>query len=126
MRELERKELEEIMAKKVTDFWGMFYALCMKKELSNSAVYCNTPYDRKYFHKQTKKEAPQRDFVMWMTIGLKLNLKEATELLAKAGYTFSDKIIKDRIFKFYIEHEIYERFEIDDSIERYCPSKMSP
>lgn len=126
MKEIERKELDEIMAKKVTDFWDMFYALCMKKELSNSAVYCNTPYDRKYFHKQTKKEAPQRDFVMWMTIGLKLNLNEATELLAKAGHTFSDKILEDRIFKFCIEHEIYEKLEIYNLIEKYCPSKMSP
>jgi hypothetical protein len=46
-------------------------------------------------------------------VGLQLTVKEAEELLASAGYLFSNAIITDVVVKACLEHKIYSPTYID-------------
>jgi hypothetical protein len=59
----------------------------------------------------------KKDNVMRLCVGLQLTVKEAEELLASAGYLFSNAIMTDVIVKACLEHRIYSPTCID--IELY-------
>lgn len=46
-------------------------------------------------------------FSLILCVAMKINLKESTELLSKAGYSFSTCSKSDLIFKYFLEHEDY-------------------
>ena len=56
---------------------------------------------------------PSKGKVLAIAVGLKLNFKEAEELLKFAGYAFSPISQTDQVVKYFIEHEDYNVLKID-------------
>lgn len=56
---------------------------------------------------------PDKDTVIRFCLGLKLDLEDSLDFLAKAGYTLSNAIKRDLIFKYILEKKIYDVMIID-------------
>ena len=93
----------------------LFYYLnqCGK---SNPQVYKKAGIDRKLFSKiiSHKDYVPKKITVICLIIGMELDIDDAEDLMAAAGYLFSDSILFDFIIKNFIEDENYNVFEIND------------
>jgi len=83
-------------------------------------------YKRAYLTKQTfskiRNDAeyhPDKDTAVRLCIGLKLNLDETLDLLAKAGYTLSRSLERDLIVMYCIENKEYDIIAIDNAFEEF-------
>lgn len=54
-----------------------------------------------------------------LAIGMELNIDETSELLEKAGYTFSSASKADLIIQYFIYHKNYNIFAINEVLEKY-------
>ena len=62
---------------------------------------------------------PDKATAMRLCVGVKLNLDETKDLLARAGYALSPCDKRDIIFSFFIEHEVFDMIEIDIALEEH-------
>ncbi len=95
--------------------------LIQEKKMTNAEVYKRAIVDKKVFSK-IKNDIhyrPNKLTAMCLCVGAKLNLDESNDLLARAGYAFSPCYIRDVIFKYFIEHEIYDMIELDIQLEEH-------
>jgi len=93
-----------------------------EKGMTNPEVYNRAMYNNKFFYKITKDPAhyhPDKLTALRLCIGAKMNIDEATDLLARAGYAFSPSSMTDIIFKYFIEHEHWDLIDIDIELENY-------
>lgn len=83
---------------------------------TNPQVYKKAGIDRKLFSKilSHKDYVPKKMTVICLIIGMELDIDDAEDLLASAGYLLSDSILFDFIIKNFIEDENYDVFEIND------------
>ncbi len=95
--------------------------LIRKKKMKNADVYKRAIVDKKIFSKikNNVNYHPQKLTALCLCIGAKLNLDEATDLLARAGYALSPCDKTDIIFSFFIENEIYDMIELDIQLEEH-------
>ena len=54
-----------------------------------------------------------------MCIGLKLNLDQSIDLLAKAGFALSNSSKRDLVVRYFIEHKIYDINEINEILYEF-------
>ena len=82
----------------------------------NPEVYKKAGVDRKLFSKIISHEdyVPKKITIISLIIGMELDIDDAEDLLASAGYLLSDSILFDFIIKNFIEDENYDSFEIND------------
>ena len=77
--------------------------------------------DKKVFSKiKNNRDAhPQKMTAMCLCIGAQLNIDEARDLLARAGYALSPSDKTDVIFSYFIENHIYDMIQLDIELEAY-------
>ena len=83
------------------------------KEYSDPEVYKRASISKQTFSKIRSSEnyQPNKDTAIQMCFGLKLNLDESIDLMAKAGYILSSSIKRDLVVRYFIQERIYS---IDD------------
>ena len=83
--------------------------LIRQKGLVETQVYKAALMDRRLFSKiiSNKDYKPSKDTALALIFALKLNMKEATDLLERAGYTLSHSIPRDIIIEYFISERIY-------------------
>ena len=98
----------------------LFY-LIQSKGLKNPDVYNRALITKQTFSKIKKNREyhPDKATAMRLCVGARLSLDETIDLLARAGYALSPCDKRDIIFKFYIEHEAYDIYAIDISLEQH-------
>ncbi len=98
----------------------MFYLIGIKG-LTNADVYKRAIVDKKLFSKikVNPNYHPDKATAMRLCVGIKLNLDETKDLLARAGYALSPCDKRDIIFSFFIENEVYDMIEIDIALEEH-------
>ena len=91
------------------------------KNMNNAEVYKRAIVDKKIFSKikNNVNYHPQKLTALCLCIGAKLNLDEAKDLLARAGYALSPCDKTDVIFSYFIENEIYDMIELDIQLEKH-------
>lgn len=95
-------------------FSGYLLGLITKKGLKKSEVYAAANITKQYFSKLLNDQVnPSKEKVLALAVGLKLNIKEAEELLQYAGYAFSPISQTDQVVKYFIEHKDYNVLKID-------------
>ena len=125
----EEAEFEEAHASKLNErmehlsdtFSEYLFYLIREKNMENADVYKRAIVDKKIFSK-IKNNAdyhPQKITALCLCVGAMLNLDEAKDLLARAGYALSPCDKTDVIFSYFIENEIYDMIELDIQLEEH-------
>ncbi len=116
---LEEGDVKEFIEKSMDKTFKEFlFEMVKKKNMTDAEVYNRANLDRKLYNKiiNLKNYHPSKDTVLALCIGLKTNYDEAVDLLKKAGYSFQNSVIKDLVFTFFIEREIYDIITINEAI----------
>ncbi|MDD2522090.1 MAG: macro domain-containing protein [Anaerolineaceae bacterium] len=76
------------------------------KGMTDVEAYRGSNLDRRLFSKIRSKTRynPSKSTVLALTIGLKLSVEEAEDLLARAGFAFSPCNKRDLIVRYFLEH----------------------
>ncbi|MDO4555165.1 MAG: macro domain-containing protein [Lachnospiraceae bacterium] len=120
-KEEHESRLEERM-KHISDTFSQYLMfLIQSKGLDNTTVYKRAIVDKKVFSKikNNKEYHPQKITALCLCIGVMLNLDEAKDLLARAGYALSPCDKTDIIFTYFIENKIYDMIELDIQLEEH-------
>lgn len=119
--ELLEEKLNERVKHMSDTFSEYLLYLIESKGMTNVEVYKRAIVDKKTFSKikNDKSYHPQKITALCLCVGAKLNLDEAKDLLARAGYALSPCDMTDIIFSFFIENEIYDMTELDIQLEEH-------
>ncbi len=118
---LHESSLEERMLHTADTFSQYLLYLIQSKQMENAEVYKRAIVDKKTFSKikNNPEYHPQKLTALCLCVGAKLNLEEAKDLLARAGYALSPCDKTDIIFSYFIENEIYDMIELDIQLEEH-------
>lgn len=85
-------------------------------EWKDSKVYKRAMITKQTFSKIRNETNyhPDKETAVKMCFGLKLNIDETVDLLAKAGYTLSMSIKQDLIIRYFIEHKAYDVIDLNN------------
>ena len=89
--------------------------------LNNVEVYKRAMLSKKVFSKIKNDPMyhPNRNTALRLCVGAKLNMEQAKELLARAGYALSPCDKTDIVFSYFIENKKYDMIELDIQLEKY-------
>ena len=91
------------------------------KGYSDVEVYKRANINRKLFSKIRCGDGymPSKKTVLALAIALRLNIDETQDILACAGYALSHSVKFDVIVEFFIVHEMFDVFTINEMLFRY-------
>jgi O-acetyl-ADP-ribose deacetylase (regulator of RNase III) len=97
---------EELVFPKEKTFSEALLSLIDAKGMTDVETYKRSNIDRRLFSKIRSNPgyAPSKSTVLALTIGLKLTVKDAQDLLARAGFAFSPCDTRDLIVRYFLEH----------------------
>lgn len=101
--------IDDIIGMKEDTFQQVLFRIIDRKGLTDPEVYKRSNIDRKLFSKirSDVDYTPSKRTVMALIIGLELNLDEASDLLNRAGYSFSPADLSDLTVRACIEQNMY-------------------
>ncbi len=91
-----------------------------EKGWRDSRVYKAVQMDRRLFSKimSDRNYKPSKDTAIALVIALELSLKQANDLLSRAGYTLSHSSKRDVIIEYFIREGIYKLSDINEVLYR--------
>ncbi|MCQ2467590.1 MAG: hypothetical protein MJ166_08745 [Clostridia bacterium] len=91
------------------------------KDITTSMIYERCYVDRKLISKITNRSNyhPSKATMLALCIGLQLNINEATEFIALAGYSFTNTSKFDLVIEYMLTNEIYDLRFINEMLEKY-------
>ena len=112
------RSLDNIMQYLEETFSERLLRLIDERGLKDSEVYKRANIDRRLFSKirSNKQYMPQKKTAIALAISLELTIDDTLDLLKTAGYTLSSSHKFDMIIKYFIEHQNYNIFEINEAL----------
>ena len=98
-------------------FLDLLFGYLEAAERSNADIYNSVFMDRKVFSKMLQGKSISKRNVIKLIIALKLNMQQAEQLLASAGFAFDRSRKMDVVIMFAIEHGIYDIDEIEEALD---------
>lgn len=127
-------ELEKELAKREPNFYDYLIYYMDQKHIDKEAdLYRKAEISRPVFSKirsmRETNHRPSKPTVIKLCLALHLNSKETQEMLNTVGYAMSNSSLIDKIIMFFIEHNEFDIFKIDNKIydktnQRYLIEKL--
>ena len=113
--------IKERLKHRADTFQQYLFYLIKIKGLSNAEVYRRAIVTKQLFSKikMNPDYHPDKATAMRLCVGVGLSLDETKDLLARAGYALSPSDMRDIIFSFFIEREVFDMIEIDIALEEH-------
>lgn len=114
-------KLQERLRHRADSFSEYLLYLIAEKGLENAQVYNDALVSRKVFSKLKNNPDyhPDKRTALCLCVGARLNLDEARDLLARAGYAISPCDKTDIIFSYFLENGYYDMTELDIQLEEF-------
>ena len=115
------EKLERLLKMPELTFQQRLLQLIEESGMDYITFYKKTGMDRKLFSqiKLNEDYRPKKKTIVAMIFTLKLDLQNAQDLLARAGYAFSPVDTFDRIVCFYIENNDYNVRHVNNMLARH-------
>lgn len=115
------EEIDPLLSQIDDSFAKCLWKYVQDKGFSDVEVYKRANLDRRLFSKirNDKTYKPSKNTAMALVIGLELNMEEADDFLKQAGFALANCNKEDVIIKYFIEHQKYDIFLINEVLEHY-------
>ena len=113
------ENLDQLVKRHHETFHEMLFRLIDETGMKDSEIYRKAWIDRKHFSKIRSGTIPRKKTVMALCLALSLDADRSIDLLAKAGYAFSEASITDLIVRYCIEHEIHDLDSVNEILDHY-------
>lgn len=96
------------------------------KGMTDTEAYKRSNIDRRLFSKIRSNPgyAPSKSTVLALTIGLRLSVHEAQDLLARAGFAFSPCDMRDLIVRYYLERGDHDIAKVNGALYDFDQSLL--
>ncbi|HAM62762.1 MAG: RNase III inhibitor [Firmicutes bacterium GWF2_51_9] len=109
-----RRKLEDVLDEIEESFTEHLFRLIDERGMKDSDVYRRANMDRRLFSKiRNGRVNPSKTSCLSLALGLKLNLDETKDFLARAGYALSPSNKMDLVVRYFIENNNHNIFEIN-------------
>ena len=120
------RSLEDLIDEVDETFSEYLLRMIDYKGLKDPDVYKKANIDRRLFSKirSNKHYQPSKSTALALAFALELNLDETKDMLNKAGYALSNSNKVDIIFKYFIEQNNYNIYELNEVLFKFTETTL--